>query len=434
MEKIYFHIKNLSAVLCLLCLQAKAQTLAPCAGVPASNTVIVLPNPVCAASSLTLGLLNSYSVSGIGYQWQSSTVSAVGPFSSIPGATLSTYFTPTLTFNNYYYQVVITCTNGGLSIIASGGTITISPSPVITIFTPTSSVCSGNSLTLIASGANTYTWSNGTIGNLNTVSPLSNTTYSAIGSNNVGCKGTASIAISVNPKPIVVAATSSNVICSGQITTLTAAGAASYLWINNGQTGSQNVVSPTITTNYSVVGTNTFGCIGNASVNVTVNPKPNVMISASRNIICTGETTTLMSSGATSYQWQGGTNPTSGSVVTTFPNQNPSYTVTGTDNLGCVNSTVLSLTVSLCTKTGASATNNFELTASPNPTYGDFEIRTNSALDKTIKLYDINGQTVLSLKSIKETTKIEITDLPNGVYYLTVSSSAGSSNSKIIKQ
>ena len=86
-----------------------------CAGTPGANTVIPMNHTICAGSYAVMGLANSYSASGITFQWQNSNVSPVGPFTSIPGATLSTYVAGPLQTTTFY-NVVITCTNSGQSI------------------------------------------------------------------------------------------------------------------------------------------------------------------------------------------------------------------------------------------------------------------------------------------------------------------------------
>ncbi|MBA3663795.1 MAG: T9SS type A sorting domain-containing protein [Bacteroidetes bacterium] len=71
------------------------------------------------------------------------------------------------------------------------------------------------------------------------------------------------IAILINTSggtaPIVTAISNNSLICSGQSATLSANGATNYLW-NTGTTSNSIVVSPTLTTTYSVVGTSTMGC------------------------------------------------------------------------------------------------------------------------------------------------------------------------------
>ena len=105
----------------------------PCSGTPPSNTVLPVTYSTCPILlNPNLSLTTNYPFAGITYQWQSSTVSSVGPFSSIPNATLTTAPVPTLGATTWY-QAVITCTN-------SGGTFTTSPSEFFVAGTTTNTV------------------------------------------------------------------------------------------------------------------------------------------------------------------------------------------------------------------------------------------------------------------------------------------------------
>ncbi len=88
-----------------------------CSGAPASNTVTSNVTSICPGLNANLGLLNTYTVSGLTFQWASAT-SSVGPYTSIPGATITSYNTPTLS-STTWYQCVITCTAGPASTTAT---------------------------------------------------------------------------------------------------------------------------------------------------------------------------------------------------------------------------------------------------------------------------------------------------------------------------
>ena len=112
-------------------------------------------------------------------------------------------------------------------------TITVLPTPDVSIFTLNDSICEGSSTTLIASGAVSYLWSSGQTGIIPgtiSVSPDSTTTYIVTGYNDIGCSDTDSITIVVSPAPPVDISASATIICSGDVVTLTASGADTYLW------------------------------------------------------------------------------------------------------------------------------------------------------------------------------------------------------------
>jgi hypothetical protein len=65
-----------------------------------------------------------------------------------------------------------------------------------------SAICVGQTATLVANGANTYTWSNASTASIITLSPASNTSYSLTGTA-AGCIGSATTNLTVNANPII---------------------------------------------------------------------------------------------------------------------------------------------------------------------------------------------------------------------------------------
>ncbi len=97
----------------------------PCAGTPASNTVVATQTLVCPVfGTSVLTPANVYTLGGITYSWQSSTGSILGPYTNIPGANSYAYTTPTLNTTTYY-QVAVGCANGGQTIAATPITIQV---------------------------------------------------------------------------------------------------------------------------------------------------------------------------------------------------------------------------------------------------------------------------------------------------------------------
>ena len=127
-------------------------------------------------------------------------------------------------------------------------------------------ICKGSVATLSTSGAaTTYTWSNNLTAPSITVSPLVNSTYYVTGITG-NCSTTQSIGLIVNPIPAVGASASKITICRFEPGNLTASGASSYSW-STGATTASIVVSPTVTTTYTLTGTDNNGC--SKTVNVT---------------------------------------------------------------------------------------------------------------------------------------------------------------------
>ncbi|GIV29918.1 MAG: hypothetical protein KatS3mg028_0984 [Bacteroidia bacterium] len=202
-------------------------------------------------------------------------------------------------------------------IVRTAVTITVSPTPTITV--NSSTICSGQSATLIANGASSYTWNTGATTNSVIVTPTTNTSYTVSGGSG-SCIDSKTTQVIVNPSPTITV--NSATICSGQSAPLVANGASSYTW-NTGATTSSIIVTPTTNTSYTVSG-GSGSCIDSKTTQVIVNPSPTITVNSAT--ICSGQSATLVANGASSYTWN--TGATTNSVIVT-PTTNTSYTVSG---------------------------------------------------------------------------------------------------------
>ncbi|MCW3086126.1 MAG: hypothetical protein JWP12_3492 [Bacteroidetes bacterium] len=292
-------------------------TTAGCSATAAAM-VTVNPVPVIIVNSTTIcpGAIASLSASGgAAYTW-----SAGATATGVNTATASPVSTSTYT---------VTGTAAGCFSTAVA-TVTVNPATIITVNSP--ALCSGQTANLSASGADSYTWSAGptpTGAGTADVSPATTTSYTVTGTA-AGCSGTAVATVTVNPLPVITI--NPDTICAGESGTLTAAGAATYVW-NTGAITNPLTVSPSVTTTYTVTGT-TAGCSATAAGTVTVNTAPVVIVNSTT--ICPGSTATLTAAGATTYVWSTGANT---STITAAPLFDTIYTVTGT-TAGCSNTAV----------------------------------------------------------------------------------------------
>lgn len=272
--------------------------------------------------------------------------------------------------------------------------ITVNPITV-SIDADQTQICVGSSANLTASGAEDYSWSDGTdtyTGANITVSPTATTTYSVTGTTALGCMNTAQMTITVNsyitkvddvsicsgesytwygnvystagtyydtisatigcdtaaqlnltilPLPTITANASISAVCPGAPTVLSADGGVSYEWSTT-EIGSSITVNPTTATTYTVTGTDANGCENTASVSINVNPLPNVSASATPSEMCIGESTIISASGAISYLWDTGDDTESFSIT---PDETTTYVVTGTDANGCENTAEITVIV-----------------------------------------------------------------------------------------
>jgi hypothetical protein len=198
-------------------------------------------------------------------------------------------------------------------------------------------VCSGDSVTLSASGASTYAWDNA-VTDGTAFTPTATATYTVTGKGSKarswydtrstanGCDGTDTVVVTVNTLPIVDAG-ADQAVCSGGSVTLSASGASTYAWDNGITDGT--AFTPTATATYTVTGTDGNGCDGTDTVVVTV--KPTVSAGADQRV-CSGDSVTLSASGASTYTWDNGITDS----VAFTPASTVTYTVTGTDGNGCI--------------------------------------------------------------------------------------------------
>jgi gliding motility-associated-like protein len=99
-------------------------------------------------------------------------------------------------------------------------TLTIHPLPIVDAganFT----VCSNEEITLSASGASTYTWSNGIQNGIPFIPPLGTTTYTVTGTSLAGCVNTDQVSVTVNGGPPVTFEADTLIGCSPLTVTFT---------------------------------------------------------------------------------------------------------------------------------------------------------------------------------------------------------------------
>lgn len=234
------------------------------------------------------------------------TASGANTYSWNTATTSSSIIVSPLTSTNY----VVTGTD--LIGCTMSKTVSVNVTPISVVIASSSpSICAGESATLTASGASSFSWTIGT-NTLTTatviVSPTTTSAFLLVGSDPSGCTSATNGVVLVQPLPTVSINSNSSTICLGQSVSLNANGASSYQWINNGGSGSSTLDTPTITTTYTVTGTSTAGCSSDGFTTITVNSfTPSITNPSS---ICNGDALTLTAGNgaANSYTWSNGIN------------------------------------------------------------------------------------------------------------------------------
>ncbi len=349
-------------------------------------TVQVNPSPAVAVNNGTICAGESFPLIASGattYYWEPGTGLSGNSGAALvaqPGSSIS-------------YTVTGTTNGCSSKAIAS---ITVNPIPVITV--NNSSVCSGNTAALTASGANNYTWQpvtglNNSSGTNVIAQPAVSTTYTVTGTSN-GCSASALATVTIKPVP-QLNALSNQTLCHGMSTGVinfsSNYSGTTVQWTNNAHSiglassGSGNISSFTaINTSANPIMASLSatpslnGCTGAAiNTNITVNPLPHIQVNQAT--LCAGDTALLFASGADSYSWTPGTGLSSSSAATVSasPASTTTYTLSGT-RWGCTSTSTTTVTVKPVPV--VQALNNEVLCANTNSTAVHFNSNPSGAI------------------------------------------------------
>lgn len=237
------------------------------------------------------------------------------------------------------YTIQMQASNGG-SVSVLNKTISVQPTLAITI-NGTTSICEGETTTLTANGASTYSWVGFGTANTISVSPLVTTIYTVTGSNG-GCNNTKTISLTVIQVPALgVSSIPSFTVCSGEAIQLNATGNfSSFSWAPGANTLSTQQVTLQTNQTYSLSATSASGCVVNLLIPLVANPLPISVISTSASgcgTVCLGIIDATSSMGTAPYTYS-----LTSSTCTVLPCNNlcvGNYSLITTDALGCKNTT-----------------------------------------------------------------------------------------------
>lgn len=181
------------------------------------------PTTLCAGKSVSWTNLSTNVGGGTNFLWLFPGATAGG---GTPTQSTAAFPSARTYGNPGVYDVTLIVDNGGSNVdtLVKVGYITVLSSPTVTTTpSPYAYLCIGGSVTLTASGANSYTWSPATSLNTNTgpvvvSTRTTNITYTVVGTNSNGCGNMTSVGVTVNNAApgAATSITGPTNVCSGQ--------------------------------------------------------------------------------------------------------------------------------------------------------------------------------------------------------------------------
>lgn len=284
--------------------------------------------------------------------------------------------------------------------------------------------------------ANGYLWNNSSVNSSISVNNTGKYWVQTTSSNGCVVADTINIVVSSNP---IVTLGADTAFCAGSSINLYCGNAGSTISWNTGAN------TPFITVNtvgtYSVLVTNSAGCKESDVINVTSKAKPTVSLdfTGQTHFCPTSNNPRPLIEGIPSGGTYIGSGVSGNNFIPSMAGQGSYviiYNYTGPN--GCSNTATDMLTVDACVGV-EELTQNINLNVYPNPNSGAFTIEINSAsnMDAQININTVDGRLVynkeVSIDGIV-TQPIDLTDLANGIYYLTVKAKDVTRTFKILKQ
>jgi hypothetical protein len=366
-------------------------------------SVAVNNNPVCSGENVTFS--GSYSATFTpNFSWAG------------PNGYASTVQNPTVSNigSNGGGAYILTVHDGTGCSAAAVVNLTVNASPTVAVNSGT--ICIGDSFTIMPTGATAYTVQ----GNSYTVTPTATTSYTVMAMSAEGCPGTATSNVTVELYPVITV--NSGSVCVGSSFTIVPGGASSYTF-----SGGSNVVSPTVSSSFTVTGASPGGCVSStpAISQVAVHQLPTVTVN--NGSICAGTKFTISPTGAMTYSYSSG----SGTVS---PATNTTYSVSGTSSLGCVSAAQATLTVYILKCLGIEDT--YSLFTRP-------EIYPNPC-GESLRMVRIDGMEIMIVNSLGQivyrghseyySLDLEVRSFANGIYTVIFDSPENRHSMKFVKE
>lgn len=389
-----------------------------CTGAPSAGVATASSTSINCGDSISLYLNGADTGTDIVYQWQMLSGSNWVNF-----GTNDTIINSSALTVNTQFRCEVTCTT------AAGGTsysnvvsITVNPNTTFAISPANPVICQGDFVQLnVTTAGNNFEWEPPTgldtiYGCTVTASPTLTHSYTITGVDSQGCIGSGTVIVTVVPLPTVVFSPENiDEICAADTIQLILKGGHTFNW-----TPAQSVTQlndttfnlyPATTTNYNIQVIGTNNCENDVSKTIKVNPLPTPVISREGRLLSAP-------TGYTAYMWYKDGLPIIPIAWQNLYNmKSPGmYFVEVTDSNGCVG---VSNTID-ATETNINEIFQNSVSIYPNPTTGIINIECNEAV--AIKITSLDGRI---LKTASNTNTVDVSELSNGLYFITVKSIRG---------
>lgn len=330
-----------------------------------------------------------------------------------------------LGLGSYTLQVSNACGSSSAVINPS-----VNPSPSLQVNAPL--ICTGGTATLTVSGASTYTWSTGSNSSSFTISPLGSSSYTVCGTSSQSCLSNPAVCTVSLVSALLVTANNAT-LCQGSSALLQASGASSYLW-SNGANTSSTLVSPSLSSSYTVYGS-APGCpdTASATAHVLVNSLPQPSLSLNNTVFCVNQDAVIPLMQPPGGSLSGpGVNAYSFSPLSAGSGTHVLLYVY-TDLNFCTGSSSLSVEVYDCAHdAGISAKQSFPLVLNP---VGEFlKLRLGGNTEALwASVFSLNGELLLRQQLDAGEEEVSCPGLAPGLYILRLESASGFSLQRFIK-
>jgi hypothetical protein len=301
-------------------------------------------------------------------------------------------------------------------------TATVMANPVPVINLGNDGYFCGTDATLDAGNpGSTYAWS--TADTTQTVLVNTNGTYSVDVTNSFGCRASDTVAITFTPFPTINLGADTTA-CQGSTIVLDAGlPGSTYVWST---TATTQTIGVTATGTYSVEVTDTFGCPGTDTVDVTFNALPNVSFTSTLDTVCQFPASITLTGGSPSGGTYTGPGVTAG-IFDPSVAGGGTHTITYsfTDGNGCSNTATHIVFVDICPGI-SDGLSSIQLGLYPNPNTGrfTFTVPMSAMGDVVYEVADARGVVILHTSSTQPSglfeQEVSIENFATGVYTLRV--------------